>query len=539
MGDLVSLAERLRQAEQVTKGEWRRLSDPTGGPFGVARRAAGSGEAWRGPAAEHCCELLITLQSRYLDPLVDELGRLGARLAKVADEVEYAIRLEANGAAFPIGMDLDGSLARLQRCEVLASPPPGWCDGLGGTPGGYVSIDPRRTRDLAGLVRGGGNELRSSFDRLRAPLREVGLEPFPELRHIAAAAGDLADTVVKRVEAYEEADRRAAGCSGLLPLGFAGQALATMPPPAPVPPQGAGPRRSVKQWQAQALRRAGIDPKKWRPEKRLAANRGVIPKVYDYYGEMYRSHPGQFWWMGMGNLVGPQFYAAFTDLCIAAHTTGGDVPFSDMVNIPATDLKFFEKAFLQMQQKIFLDLAWQHEAFLAGGVEEIDRLADAGAFGKRPQAAAMKKAWRDIASGVPELVARGNKALIYREQHDVIQKDYNKIRRHDWPVGQGFTWFLSRQAGDASPIPGNKPFRDTVAVDTLPDLNPDWVPERLIPGKDGDVSSFNDRWKWIDKDMLPAYERFLKEHPDEMQETVAIPLEDRAKRFRRLPGKCG
>lgn len=147
-------------------------------------------------------------------------------------------------------------------------------------------------------------------------------------------------------------------------------------------------------------------------------------------------------------------------------------------------------------------------------------------------------AWSDIDSGVPERVERGTRALVHREQLDVIQKDYNRIRGHHWPVGHGFTWFMSRIAGDPSPIPGNKPFRKTVPVSSAPNLNPDFLPERLIPGKDGDVSVFKDRWKWIDKDMLPAHNRFLKEHPDEMAKTVNTPLAERARRFRRVPGAC-
>ena len=58
-----------------------------------------------------------------------------------------------------------------------------------------------------------------------------------------------------------------------------------------------------------------------------------------------------------------------------------------------------------------------------------------------------------------------------------------------------------------SPVPGGKPFRE------------------VVPG--GDITVFEDRWKWIETDMLPAYERLT---PQRRRQPVDTPLGELAAR---------
>ena len=74
-----------------------------------------------------------------------------------------------------------------------------------------------------------------------------------------------------------------------------------------------------------------------------------------------------------------------------------------------------------------------------------------------------------------------------------------------------FDQIPERMSAEArSPVPGGKPFRE------------------VVPG--GDLTVFADRWKWIETDMLPAYERLTA---GRRRQLVNTPLADLA--ARRLP----
>lgn len=143
------------------------------------------------------------------------------------------------------------------------------------------------------------------------------------------------------------------------------------------------------------------------------------------------------------------------------------------------------------QRAIFDDLVWQHQAFVEGGLPALEAVSPA----------APVDAWRDIASGDPGRVRRGNRALLRREQEVVLALFYASIR--DIP---DFDQIPKRMSAEAlSPIPGGKPFRD------------------VVPG--GDITVFADRWKWIETDMLPAYETLT---PARRRQLVNAPLADLA-----------
>jgi len=147
---------------------------------------------------------------------------------------------------------------------------------------------------------------------------------------------------------------------------------------------------------------------------------------------------------------------------------------------------------LATQRAIFEDLAWQHEAFVQAGPAEPAATAGAQA-----------DAWRDIGSGDPGRIRRGNRELLLREQKTVVAPFYGEIR-----AMKDFDMIPDRMSREAlSPIPGGKPFRE------------------VVPG--GDITVFEDRWKWIETDMLPAYEGLT---PQRRRRLVGTPLGDLAAR---------
>ena len=55
-----------------------------------------------------------------------------------------------------------------------------------------------------------------------------------------------------------------------------------------------------------------------------------------------------------------------------------------------------------------------------------------------------------------------------------------------------------------------------------------------LPLPDGNISNFDDRWRWIQEDMLPNY-RDLLTQPGDAQAIVSQDVAGRAEGYRQLP----
>jgi hypothetical protein len=256
---------------------------------------------------------------------------------------------------------------------------------------------------------------------------------------------------------------------------------------------------SKEEWQKKALAAAGLDIKNWIPSAGFEANRENVKKVYAYYTTLYDQNHNLLW-AGMAKLAGGTVYGGLqTGLTIkfAAGALGGP--------IAVRQAQFVENKLVGMQQDIFMDLAWQHQAYLERGICELDAAYRRGDISKKNF-----DAWLDIDSGDPERVWRGNKALLYQEQYNILDPTYTEIR--GGLLGYPTAKMLSLMT--QSPIPGGKPFTE------------------VVPG--GDVTKFQDRWQWIETDMLPAYQQLS---PDYRTTLINEPLEDLAARKFAAPPK--
>jgi hypothetical protein len=196
------------------------------------------------------------------------------------------------------------------------------------------------------------------------------------------------------------------------------------------------------------------DEPDWDPEQGFAANRDRIVKLYDYYRDTYLKRPDQFLWAGLGRMAGGAVVGGL-DLLV----NGGET--------------FLTKTMVRIGKTIFHDLAWQHEAFLDDPQTAIDNAAaqDATSPARRSYA----DAWRDIASGDPERIANGNKALLENEQFTIIQPLYDQI------------------AGSSEALV----FRRTRAFTNK--IHP-YHRDFLVRFPTGDVINAADRWAWITED---------------------------------------
>jgi hypothetical protein len=272
-------------------------------------------------------------------------------------------------------------------------------------------------------------------------------------------------------------------------------------------------------WLERAYESAGIDASHWDPALGVDANRQTIGRVYDYYGRLYERH-ARLQWAGLAKLIGPSFYAGFLDLGFFPDTTRRVLRRFRRL-LPDDALRFFEVTFLTMQRKIFEDQALMHEAYLGRGLGAIHELRAAGMIDE-----ATVRAWEQIDGGDPPRVQDGNRTLLFREQHDIIERYYAKMRGYEPPQGLAFTYLLTLVGSPA--LPGAKSYA-AVFPFTIPRSG--GVAMLTTPLPAGNIAVFANRWDLIERDTWPAYRKLLEDLPRTLA-LVVRPIEERVPRFR-------
>ena len=298
----------------------------------------------------------------------------------------------------------------------------------------------------------------------------------------------------------------------------------------------------------EALEAAGIDFDEWNPAAGAEANREIIEAVYTYYGDLFLEDENMQW-AGMANMIGPSFAAGFFDLAqmqdvitfigdnadrIAPHLVRDGVDFG--AELTAEELRWYETKFLDMQRQIFIDQAPAHQAYRTQGFAGIEQLRSDGLIDQQ-----MYNAWetihRGIESGDRALIAEGNLQLLRREQFDIIDDDYQEM--YDRPLGPVITYAMTT-IGRPS-IPGahgyGEIFPITVTVESPGPRSIGLGPVRfdnplqgsatlITPFPNGNIAEFDDRWRLIIEDTLPAYREVLDDG-DAAQDIVRRPVADR------------
>jgi hypothetical protein len=308
-------------------------------------------------------------------------------------------------------------------------------------------------------------------------------------------------------------------------------------------------------WNNQAMLDTGIDPSTWDTSKGTEHNWETIKKVYDFYGQAYLSNP-DLQWAGMANMIGPSFAGGFKDMAMLrdiaqqiADNPASDVPLpildqiEQLAGMTDEEIRYYETSMLDMNKEIFLDQARQHEAYMNGGIDEINRLRDSGAIDSKTA-----ESWAKIDSGDPELIQEGNTSLLYREQNEIIADDYDNMRNH--PGGEAVTYLVTL-AGEPS-IPGAKSYAEvfpyTFSVESpgpenVPFTNwdnPTQFRTDFTTGfPDGNISNADERWELIRQDTLPAYQDLLATDPARAEQIIASDFNDRVDQYRpinNIPG---
>lgn len=308
-------------------------------------------------------------------------------------------------------------------------------------------------------------------------------------------------------------------------------------------------------WNQQAMRDMGIDPAAWDTSKGTEYNWETITKVYDFYGRAYLSNP-DLQWAGMANMIGPSFAGGFRDMAMLrdlaqqiADNPASDIPLpvldqiEQLAGMTDQEIEFYETSMLDMNKEIFLDQARQHQAYMDGGLDEINRLRDSGAID--PETA---RSWAKIDSGDPPQVREGNTELLYREQNEIIADDYDGMRSH--PGGEAVTYMVTL-AGEPS-IPGARSYPEVFPYEfSVESPGPENVPftnwdnpaqfrtDFTTGFPDGNIANADQRWALIQQDTLPAYQNLLATDPARAQQIIGSDFNDRVDQYRptnNIPG---
>jgi hypothetical protein len=297
---------------------------------------------------------------------------------------------------------------------------------------------------------------------------------------------------------------------------------------------GGAEAHEVKQrWLTQALHNAGIDERVWHPGAGVDANRGTIERVYGYYAQLYLRNTF-LEWAGMATLVGPAFYAGFRDLGALPDAARRAVAYvfgrasRRLARWAAGDLGRYETTFLVMQKKIFEDQAVMHEAYLGGGLAAIGELRDRAIIDD-----ATFEAWGRIdaskRNGAKAALDDGNRELLFREQHDIIDRFYMRMFE-DLALGRLFTYLLTLVGAPSLPQARSYaevfPFAVRLTVDEQTSL------ALATPFAAGNIALFADRWALIEADTLPDYLRLIHDRSAEADKLIGTPISERVGSFR-------
>ena len=222
---------------------------------------------------------------------------------------------------------------------------------------------------------------------------------------------------------------------------------------------------SRAEWQAEVMRKIGVSDQQFRNYRDFTLpNQDILRRIYGYYEQVFRHNPARLKWAGMAKMAGGAVWGG-----LGAAVKG-------RVLVPGIGAdrtsKVLEEQLVQMNRDIFLDMAWQHEAYIHGGMEEMKRLARLGELD--PQTL---HAWKLIHLGDAGSVAEGNKILLRREQEMILADGYRRLQGLGIP---GPMAYLTR-----SPVPGGVDF--------------------LEHNRLGYLERFADRWNWIEQDMYPKW----------------------------------
>jgi len=323
---------------------------------------------------------------------------------------------------------------------------------------------------------------------------------------------------------------------------------------------GAAPREYqallFQYWLVEATDVAGIDLAHWDPRAGVAVNRENLVKSYRLYEDLQLERR-ELQWAGMGGMVGADFGGGLIDFelmtnaydfpqlqqsaraVVAAATDVAGPGTVDSLpdglralaeagsEITSEDLHFILGMIMVMQKNIFSDLMPMHRAYVTGGLPALEEMQHAGLFGDDIMAA-----WRDIASNDPDRMARGNGALLQREQGVIIREQWDTVRNYKDTVGRAIT-YLSTVAGSPS-VAGVLPPRSFRPIEVSTRLPDGRTATLTSPLPAWNWSVYEERWDYITTQLLPKYKNMVENNWPQLESELRVPYDTQLETHRPL-----
>ena len=309
-------------------------------------------------------------------------------------------------------------------------------------------------------------------------------------------------------------------------------------------------------WLVEATDAAGIDLAAWDPRAGVAVNRGNLVRSYRLYEDLQLAHR-ELQWAGMGGMVGADFGGGLVDFelmtnayelpqlqetaraVVVAATDAAGPGIVDSLpdglralaaagsDITGEDLHFILGMIMVMQKNIFSDLMPMHRAYVTGGLPALAEMERAGLFGDD-----IMTAWRDIASGDPDRIARGNGVLLQREQGLIIREQWDTVRNYKDTVGRAIT-YLSTVAGSPS-VAGVLPPRSFRPIEVATRLPDGRTATLTSPLPSWNWSVYDERWDYITTQLLPKYKHMVENNWPQLESELRVPYETQLETHRPL-----
>ena len=222
-------------------------------------------------------------------------------------------------------------------------------------------------------------------------------------------------------------------------------------------------------------------------------------RITKAYAEMYVKNSNIFKWAGLAAIASSQ-----TGFGMAAM-------YSQMKNNPiliqllewhtGTSIEKIYKDLADGNLTIFADMMRQHYAYLSGGLDEIEKLTFDGKLSPK-----MYKFWEDLDNG-RILINKGKKSLgkklIWQatrnfadhEQNQTLQKRILNRNRKNWK-SYGRSMFLEFFTPIKEGVKSSNPEDFHIYV------------RRRFSGQTSDFSNPNQRWGWIDENIIPKFQKY-------------------------------
>jgi hypothetical protein len=250
------------------------------------------------------------------------------------------------------------------------------------------------------------------------------------------------------------------------------------------------------------------------PAAPFMTNKAYIQNVYAYYEYLYLQKPDLFLWAGLAKMAGGPVYGAMVDAEYgrSASSAGGLAA----LLIGGSVADFFQKTLMKGNYDIFNDLAWQFRAYQTSGIWAL-RHVDANGLAPSPlrsfQIAPWEQLWQGEYSRSLGLVQLANYNLTRREQEFIVQPAWNDFKTYGVTHIERLLGFLAKS-----------PLKDTGVP-----ANDFWS----VVGPTADITSFSDRWVWIDRRTTPngIWLDWTGLSTGGRTVMVKVPLRDRAEKF--------